>query len=125
VPLDPGLTGKTSAVVADTDTARAMGTGEVEVLSTPRLIALCEEACCRALAGALEPPKTSVGVRVQLDHLAPVRVGATVAAEATLERVEGRRLVFAVSAFDSAGLVAAGRMTRVVVDTASFLAKAR
>lgn len=125
MPLDPGLTGKTSAVVGDADTARAMGTGEVEVLATPRLIALCEEACCRALAGSLEPPQTSVGVRVQLDHLAPVRVGATVAAEATLERVEGRRLVFAVSAFDSAGLVAAGRMTRVVVDTASFLAKAR
>jgi predicted thioesterase len=62
---------------------------------------------------------------VQLDHLAPVRVGATLAAEATLERVEGRRLVFAVSAFDSAGLVAAGRMTRVVVDTDTFLAKAR
>ena len=125
VPLDPGLTGKTSAVVADADTARAMGTGEVEVLATPRLIALCEEACCRALAGALDAPQTSVGVRVQLDHLAPVRVGTTVAAEATLERVEGRRLVFAVSAVDSAGLVAAGRMTRVVVDTASFLAKAR
>lgn len=125
MPLDPGLTGKTSAVVGNADTARAMGTGEVEVLATPRLIALCEEACCRALAGSLEPPQTSVGVRVQLDHLAPVRVGATVAAEATLERVEGRRLVFAVSAFDSAGLVAAGRMTRVVVDTASFLAKAR
>jgi predicted thioesterase len=125
VPLDPGLTGKTSAVVGDADTALAMGTGDVDVLATPRLVAMCEEACCRALIGALEPPQTSVGVRVQLDHLAPVRVGATLAAEATLERVEGRRLVFAVSAFDSAGLVAAGRMTRVVVDTDTFLAKAR
>lgn len=125
MPLDPGLTGKTSAVVGDADTASAMGTGNVDVLATPRLIALCEEACCRAVAGAVGPPQTSVGVRVQLDHLAPVKVGATVAAEATLERVEGRRLVFAVSAFDSAGLVAAGRMTRVLVDTDSFLAKAR
>ncbi len=125
MPIDPGLTGKAAALVGDADTARAMGTGDVEVLATPRLVALCEEACCRALAGALDPPQTSVGVRVQLDHLAPVRVGATVGAEATLERVEGRRLVFAVSAFDSAGLVAAGRMTLVVVDTDSFLAKAR
>lgn len=125
MPLDPGLTGKVAAVVGDADTARAMGTGDVEVLATPRLVALCEEACCRALAGAIAPPQTSVGGRVQLDHLAPVRVGTTVAAEATLERVEGRRLVFAISAFDNNGLIAAGRMTRVVVDTDSFLAKAR
>lgn len=123
--LDPGLTGKAVAVVGDSDTARAMGSGDVEVMATPRLIALCEEACCRALAGALDATQTSVGVRVQLDHLAPVRVGATVAAEATLERVEGRRLVFTVSAFDGVGLVGAGRMTRVVVDTETFLAKAR
>ncbi|MDE3086024.1 MAG: thioesterase, partial [Acidobacteriota bacterium] len=75
--------------------------------------------------GALPAAKTTVGVRVQLDHLAPVKVGRVVTAEATLERVEGRRLVFTVSVSDDAGLVAAGRMTRVVVETESFLAKAR
>ena len=125
MPLDPGLTGKAVLVVGPSDTARAMGTGDVEVLATPRLVALCEEACCHALAGSISAPQTGVGGRVQLDHLAPVRVGSTVAADATLERVEGRRLVFAVSASDSNGLVAAGRMTRVVVDTETFLAKAR
>lgn len=112
-------------MVTSADTALALGTGEVDVLATPRLIALCEEACCRALEGALGSPKTTVGVRVQLDHLAPVRVGGSVSAEATLERVEGRRLVFTVAAVDDAGLVAAGRMTRVVVDREEFLAKAR
>ena len=57
-------------------------------------------------------------MRVQLDHLAPTGVGATVAAEATLEKVEGRRLTFTVSVNDECGLVAAGKVTRVVVDRA-------
>lgn len=120
-----GLTATASMVVSEADTAPAMRTGAVEVLATPRLVALCEEACCAALSGAIVHPKTTVGVRVQLDHLAPIRVETAVTAEATLERVEGRRLVFTVSASDDAGLVAAGRMTRVVVETDAFLAKAR
>lgn len=120
-----GLAATASMTVTTGDTAPAMRTGDVEVLATPRLVALCEEACCRALATDIRPPQTTVGVRVQLDHLAPLRVGATVTAEATLERVEGRRLAFTVSASDDAGLVAAGRMTRVLVDSGAFLAKAR
>jgi predicted thioesterase len=125
VAVESGLTGRAKLTVTSADTAPVMGCGDVEVLATPRLVALCEEACCTAVAGSLPPPKTTVGVRVQLDHLAPIRVGTTVTAEATLERVEGRRLVFTVAASDDAGLVAAGRMTRVAVDTDAFLAKAR
>ncbi|MHB8592885.1 MAG: thioesterase family protein [Acidimicrobiales bacterium] len=123
--LDPGLNGKVSLVVGADDTALAMRSGEVDVLATPRLVALCEEACCRAVVGTLDAGQTSVGVRVQFDHLAPVRVGTAVTAEATLERIEGRRLLFTVSATDAAGLVAAGRMTRVIVDEQAFRAKAR
>jgi fluoroacetyl-CoA thioesterase len=112
-------------VVADADTALSWRTGQVEVLATPRLVALCEEACCRSVAGALGRGRTSVGVRVQFDHLAPVRVGSTVEAEATLEKVEGRRLTFTVSATDGVGLVGAGRMTRVLVEVDAFLSKSR
>ena len=104
---------------------RQMGSGSVPVLATPRLIALCEEASCRALDGVFDESKTSVGVRVQFDHLAPLKPGTEVTAEAVLERVEGKRLTFTVTASDAAGLVGAGRVTRVVVDVASFLDKAR
>jgi predicted thioesterase len=65
-----------------------------------------------------------VGYRVQLDHLAPTAVGGTVRAEATLEAIEGRRLTFRVSVSDGHGLVAAGRITRVIVERARFLEKA-
>jgi predicted thioesterase len=125
VPLEPGLTGRAVLVVADGDTALSMRSGDVPVLATPRLIALCEESTCRALDGTLPPGWTSVAGRVQFDHLAPVRVGSSVTTEATLERVEGRRLVFTVSATDPAGLVGAGRITRVLVERQAFLAKAR
>ncbi|HXQ59944.1 MAG TPA: hotdog domain-containing protein, partial [Acidimicrobiales bacterium] len=92
--LEPGRSGRVSHVVADQDTAAALGSGDVDVLATPRLISLCEEATLRAVSSQLGAGKTSVGVRVQFDHLAPVRVGSEVTAEAVLEKVEGRRLVF-------------------------------
>ena len=114
-----------SLVVGEQDTAVAWRSGSVDVLGTPRLVALCEEACCAAVAGRLGEGTTSVGVRVQFDHLAPVRLGSAVDAEATLEKVEGRRLTFTVSASDAVGLVGAGRMTRVVVDVEAFESKSR
>ena len=64
-------------------------------------------------------------MRVQLDHLAPSAVGSHVTAEATLEKVEGRRLIFTVSVEDERGLIAAGKVTRVVVDVERFLDKCR
>lgn len=95
------------------------------MLATPRMIALCEEATLKAVAGRLQPGQTSVGVRVQIDHLAPTAVGDDVEADAKLERIVGRRLVFAVSVTDTRGLVAAGKVTRAVVDREWFLDKAR
>jgi fluoroacetyl-CoA thioesterase len=112
-------------VVAHDDTAVALRSGDVPVLGTPRVIALVEEAAMIAVADQLPTGQTTVGMRVQLDHLAPTNVGSSVAAEATLERVEGRRLTFTVSVTDQCGLVAAGKVTRVVVETERFLEKAR
>lgn len=123
-----GLSASVVLTVSEADTALHLRSGDVPVLGTPRLVALCEEASCRALEGRLAPGCTSVGTRVQFDHLVPVPVGAVVKADATLGKVEARRLVFTVSvalvARDQAALVAAGRHTRVVVQRAAFLEKA-
>jgi fluoroacetyl-CoA thioesterase len=123
VNLETGMRGDAKLVVADADTARALGSGIVDVLGSPRLVALCEQACCNALADALEEGSTTVGMRIQLDHLQPTPVGAEVVAEALLEKIDGRRLRFTVSASDSGGLVAAGKITRVLVDLDRFMAK--
>ncbi len=120
-----GLSARIELQVTDDDTAESFRSGSVPVLATPRLVALCEEACCQALAGHLPEACTSVAKRIQFDHLVPVGVGGTVWAEATLDRVEGRRLVFTLSVSESGGLVAAGRHIRVVVDRERFLANVR
>jgi predicted thioesterase len=123
--VKPGLSAEVELVVADADTAVSQRTGSVAVLATPRVVALCEEASFKAVEGALDDTQTTVGMQVQLDHLAPTAVGHTVAAEATVEKVTGRRVIFTVSVNDERGLIAVGRVTRVIVETDRFLDKTR
>jgi predicted thioesterase len=124
MPVRAGLSAVAKMVVTEGDTATALSTGDVPVLATPRVVTLAEEATVKAVAGDLDAGMTTVGYRVQLDHLAPTAVGGQVHAEAILETVEGRRLTFRVSVSDGRGLVAAGRITRVVVERDRFLDKA-
>jgi len=116
-----GLTAKIDLEVTAEDTALAARSGDVPVLATPRIIALVEEAAVAAVAGQLEAGETTVSMRVQIDHLAPSPVGDTVTATAKLAKVEGRRLKFSVSVNDARGLIAAGKVTRVVVERDRFM----
>ena len=120
-----GLSARIELVVTGADTAEAFRSGSVPVLATPRLIALCEEASCLAIDGHLPENGTSVAKRLQFDHLVPVGIGGTVWAEATLDRIEGRRMVFTLSVSEGGGLVAAGKLVRVVVDRDTFLSNVR
>ena len=121
--LEPGLSASIELKVEEADTARGMRSGDVSVLATPRIVALMEEASCAAVAGHLQPGHTTVGMRVQVDHVQPTAVGRTVTATATLDRVTGRKLLFSVSANDERGLIAAGKVTRVMVNRERFLEK--
>ena len=120
-----GLKGFARLDVTEADTAIAMGSGSVAVLATPRIVALLEQATCNALEGHLAEGSTTVGMRVQVDHLQPTPVGGHVEAEALLEKIEGRRLTFMVTASDTKGVVAAGRVTRVLVEVDRFMDKTR
>ena len=111
--------------VTAADTASEFRSGDVEVLATPRLIALCEQAAAEALRPHLTEGQTSVGFRVEVTHLVPVLVGSRITASAALERVDGKRIWFNVTVTDKCGLVAAGRVVRVLVDSAAFMDKAR
>lgn len=123
MPVEAGQSASVELTVTDADTAIALRTGEVPVLATPRVIALCEEAAVKAVTGRLGAGQTTVGMKVQIDHLAPSAVGHQVRAEATVEKVAGRRVAFTVSVNDERGLIAVGRVTRVVVDVDHFMAK--
>jgi fluoroacetyl-CoA thioesterase len=111
--------------VGDDDTALAVGSGSLPVLGTPRLLAWCEAATCAAVEADLADGETSVGTRVQLEHLAASAVGAEVEVAATTSYADGRLRRFTVSARDlgTGKVVAAGEVTRVVVDAERFLSR--
>ena len=122
--LQPGLRGTASMRVGDGDTAAALGSGDVPVLGTPRVVALLEAAAVDALRGRLDPATTSVGTAIAVEHLRASAVGTKVEAAALLEAVEGRTLRFSVRAWDGDGDVARATHVRVVVDRERFLAAA-
>ncbi len=111
--------------VGEDDTALAVGSGSLPVLGTPRLLAWCEAATCAAVEADLAEGETSVGTRVQLEHLAASAVGARVEVSATTSYADGRLRRFTVSARDlgTGKVVAAGEVTRVVVDAERFLSR--
>jgi fluoroacetyl-CoA thioesterase len=121
MPINPGLRAGFAYTITEADTAVAAGSGDVPVLATPRVLALAERASVEAVAAALEEGATTVGARVELEHLKATPVGATVEVEAVLERVDGRRLEFAVRVVDGERLAARGWVIRVVVDRGAFL----
>src|SRR5215813_3766690 len=117
-----GLRATIAAEVTDADTAQSLGSGDVPVLGTPRLLALAEAATVAALAGHLDAGQTSVGTRVELVHLAATPVGGRVRVRAELAAVDGRRLRFAVTATDGTGaMIGRAAITRAVVDRDQFL----
>ncbi|NQV07747.1 thioesterase [bacterium] len=121
MPISPGTSADVELVVTEADTAIAAGSGDVPVLATPRLIALCEEATVAAVAGDMPAGMTSVGSRVDFEHLAPTHIGATVNARAVLTRVEGRTLTFSIEATDDQRAIGRGMVVRVAVDRDRFL----
>lgn len=121
--LAPGARATITITVGQEDTAIAVGSGQVPVLATPRVLALAEAATCAAVADRLAPGQTSVGTRVSLEHRAASPVGAHVEITAELTEVDGRRLVFAFTARDGDRLLADGTIERVVVDAGRFLAR--
>lgn len=122
--LTPGLTARVELTVTDADTAQAVGSGDVPVLGTPRVLALAEAATVAATASRMAPGMTTVGVRVELDHKAPTPVGRTVAAVVRLAKVDGRRLLFEVIVAEGPVTVAEGRIERMLVDRHRFVEKA-
>lgn len=110
--------------VSDDDTAAAVGSGDLPVLGTPRLLAWCETATCSAVADELDTASTSVGTRVTLEHLAASPVGEDISVTATITHRDGRLLRFEVVAVDSREqTVGHGEVTRVVVDRSRFMSR--
>ncbi len=117
--------GESERVVTEDWTAPSMGSGTVPVLATPALVALMEQAAVRALEGRLPAGQTSVGVRIDVRHLAATLPGMRVRARATLVAAEGRRLTFQIEAWDEAEKIGEAVHERVLVDVERFMERTR
>ena len=121
--LEIGVTGRVSWEASERHSAEAWGSGAVPVFATPSLVGLMEAAAMEALRGRLADGETTVGTRIDIEHLAATPLGDTVRAEARLVEAEGRRLVFEVEAHDSVRAIGRGRHERIVVSRDRFLSK--
>ncbi len=122
--IETGLRASGSFTVGDADTAAALGSGDVPVLATPRLIAWSEAVTVRALGGHIADEATTVGTRVELDHLGATAIGTEVTIEVVLSEVDGRKLRFEVHAWqDESVTIARGVVSRALVDREKFLAR--
>ena len=121
--MNIGLVYTSTTVVDSTNTAIALGSGDMEVLATPAMVALMENAAMNAVAPHLEDGQTTVGSHIETSHLKPSFIGTTVAATATLTAVEGRKLTFAIEAYEGETLIGRGTHVRYIVSRDRFLNK--
>ena len=121
--LEAGKTFVIEKEVTALDTAKVFGSGELEVLATPKMIALMEEASYKCVADGLDTGSSTVGTYLDVKHLAATPVGMKVRVESTLDAVDGRKLTFTVKAYDEAGLIGEGKHERFVIFSEKFVAK--
>lgn len=118
-----GLTHTSNLVVADGNTAIALGSGDMPVLATPAMMALMENAAMLAVASELEDGETTVGGHIESSHLRPTPVGTEVAATATLEKIDGRKLYFKIVASQGETIIGEGTHLRFIANREKFLSK--
>jgi predicted thioesterase len=118
--IQPGLSNETSHVVEERHLASAWGSGLAAVLATPVLVAFCEE-CARLSVDPLLPAgQQTVGVRIDVRHLAATPPGMQVTLRAELLEVDGRRLLFHIEAWDAVEKIAEAEHERFIIDVARF-----
>ena len=122
--IETGIKGYQEIEVTKADTATAYTRGTLDVLATPRMIALVEEAAWKSLTGYLDPGMGTVGIKLEVKHLAPTPVGMRVWCETVLSEVDGKRLVFDAAVFDEAGKIGEGAHERFLVEEERFQRKA-
>jgi len=119
----PGLNGKFEMMVRDEDLVSQLGSIDMDVLSTPRLVQLMEAAAIKAIQEFIPPDQLSLGTHVKIKHLSPTPLGMKVVAHAILKEVNENRLIFLVDAYDEMEKVAEGEHERILVSKERFLQK--
>jgi len=119
--MSVGKTATATTTVKDTNTAKAVGSGNLDVFSTPMMVALMEQAACECLADILEPGQSSVGTQISVMHTAASPLGAIITATATIEQLDGRKVEFSISAKDNNGEIGNGKHARAIINAKKFM----
>ena len=121
--MEIGAKFRASIRVENKDTAKAHGSGTLEVLATPRMIALMEESAYKCIESDLQEGQGSVGTYLDVKHLSATPVGMNVYAESEIVELDGRRVVFSVKAYDEMGLIGEGKHERFIINNEKFVQK--
>ncbi|SHI66587.1 thioesterase family protein [Propionispora hippei] len=122
--LTVGMLGEKSEPVTSHNTAIQYGSGSVAVYATPAMVGLMEGACVNTVDAHLPEGMSTVGIDLKIKHTAATPVGMTVRAEATLTGINGKRLTFAIKAFDDKEQIGEGSHERYIINVEKFLQKA-
>lgn len=123
--MEIGLKNTSQTIVTEANTAKVMGSGNLDVFATPAMVALMENAAMNAVASDLPNGSTTVGSLMNTSHIKPSGIGTTITATAELIAVEGRKLTFHVSASDGESIIGEGEHVRFVVDIERFMEKVK
>ena len=121
--LATGNSGTAKTAVTESNTAKAVGSGNLDVFATPMMIALMEQAACDSLSDSLEPGQSSVGTEINVAHTAASPLGANILATAVIDKVDGRKIIFTVTAHDGNNEIGRGTHTRFLIDAEKFMSK--
>lgn len=121
--MNTGIKNKIELNVTENKTAKTVGSGTLDVFATPAMIALMEQTAAESVEKELEQGTTTVGIKINVEHLAATPVGMNVSCQSTLVEVDGRKLVFDIEAFDEAGMIGKAYHERFIVDSKRFMDK--
>ena len=122
--LETGIIGKEEMLVMEADTAKALGSGGLNVFATPAMIALSEKTALTSILQELPEGQGTVGTKIDMSHIAATPVGMKVRCETELIEIDRRRLVFSVNVYDEVEKIAEGTHERFIVDNNKFQTKA-
>ena len=121
--LETGIKGHKELMVTPDKTAKAMGSGALDVFATPCMIALMENTAFESVQAELEEGCGTVGTALNVKHVAATPVGMKVTCDTELIKVDGRALTFLVKAYDACGLIGEGEHERFIISEEKFHAK--
>ena len=121
--VSAGQTATSTVTVTESNIAKTMKSGSLEVFATPAMCALMEEAAQAAVQPHLEKGEGTVGISLSISHDAPSPMGSTITAKATVTAVKGRKITFNIEASDGVGIIGKGTHERFVINNEKFMTK--